>query len=243
MSPDRNVEIRLFGALGIVTAVGPVSVPAGAPATLLRLVATLGAAHVDEIIEVLWPDAPADAGRARLRNVLSRLRASNGELLVRVGASVALADGVVVDLAVFEAIARRALALPSDDPDAEAMAEQALALCEQVLLPEDVYRDWAAAPRERVRRRRLALLDLIAERTADRGDIAGAQRRWLEAIDLEPYDETRYVTAARALVDAGRWGAAHVLLQRAEVAMGSLGVPLTPQLIRLRQLLSSSAVG
>lgn len=243
MSPDCDVQIQIFGRLTVARAGTALPPVVGAPAALLRLIATLGAVHVDEIIEALWPEASADSGRTRLRNVLSRLRNSCGDVLVRVGATVAVADGVVVDLAVFDALARRSLALESDDPEADVLAKRALVFCEQVLLPEDVYRDWAAAPREQVRRRRLALLDLLAERAAARGDVRGAELRWLEAIEIEPFDEARYVAAARTMLGAGRWGTAHRLLQRAEVAMSTLGLPVTPELLNLRRALSTSATG
>lgn len=241
MDDEKGAVVRIFGRLrcGDESSASPV----GAPAALLRLVATYGAVHVDEVCEALWPDAPADAGRARLRNVLSRLRAGCGDLLVRDGATVALAEDVVVDLALFDAYARRALASDDGDEHAEELAKRALAMSADVLLPEDLYRDWAAAPRERVRRHRLALLDLLADRAVARGDVTAADRRWQEAIDLEPYDEARYVTAARGLLQAGRWGPAHRLLDRAEAALAVLGLSPTPELMVLREQLFKADTG
>lgn len=235
MDDQKRPVVRIFGRLSCGH--GAAALPTGASAALLRLVATYGAVHVDEVCEALWPDAQPDAGRARLRNVLSRLRACCGDLLVRDGATVALADDVVVDLALFDAYARRALACHEDDAHAEELAKLALAMSAEVLLPEDLYRDWAAAPRERVRRYHLALLDLLATRAMARGDVAAAERRWQEAIDLEPYDETRYVAAARGLLQAGRWGTAHRLLDRAEAALAVLGLAPTPDLLVLREQL------
>lgn len=241
MDDEKDVAVRIFGRLRCGDKAG--ASPVGAPAALLRLVATFGAVHVDEICEALWPNAPADAGRARLRNVLSRLRSGCGDLLVRDGSTVALADDVVVDLALFDAYARRALASDEDDEHGEELAKRALAMSSEILLPEDLYRDWAAAPRERVRRHRLALLDLLAARAVVRGDVAAAERRWLEAIDLEPYDEARYAAAARGLLEAGRWGTAHRLLDRAEAALAVLGLAPTPDLQVLRDQLYKADTG
>lgn len=241
MDDQLGAVVRIFGRLRCGD--GYVASPVGTPAALLRMVATYGAVHVDEACEALWPDAPADAGRARLRNVLSRLRAGCGHLLVRDGDTVALADGVVVDLALFDAYARRALGSGEGDEHVEELAKRALAMSAEILLPEDLYRDWAAAPRERVRRHRLALLDLLAARAVARGDVAAAERRWQEAIDLEPYDEARYVAAARGLRQAGRWGTAHCLLDRAEAALAALGLAPTPDLLVLREQLYTADAG
>lgn len=196
--------------------------------------------HVDELSEALWPESPPGAGRARLRNVLSRLRATSGDVVVRVGETVAIADDVDVDIAVFESTARRALALPPGAPERQAWAKQALSWCSGELLPEDIYHEWAAAPRERLRHYRLALLDLVADEAAAAGDVAGALRRWQEAAQVEPYDETRYVKMARLLIDDGRWGAAHAVLDRAEAALRDLGLTLSPGLVEIRRQLAAT---
>jgi DNA-binding SARP family transcriptional activator len=205
------------------------------------MVATYGAVHVDELSEALWPGSPPGAGRARLRNVLSRLRADCGELIIRVGETVAVADDVEVDVAVFEAIARRALALPAADPRRQVLGIQALGVAQGELLPEDIYRDWAVGPRERIRHYRLAVLDALAEGATATGDVSTAVRRWQEAIELEPYDEMRYAAAAALLMESGRWGAAHAVLLRAESALTQLGLTGSPQLLDLRRRLSGGA--
>jgi DNA-binding SARP family transcriptional activator len=238
-----GLEIYLFGGLRLRRDGTTLTPLLGAPATLLRMVSTYGALHVDELGEAMWPDAREGAGRARLRNVLSRVRASCGEAVVRVGETVAIADGVDVDLARFEAAARRAVALPLQDPAREAFASRAMALACGELLPEDIYREWAAVPRERVRRYRLDLLDLLAAAALARGDISRAVRRWQEAFDIEPYDEDRYVAAAGLLADAGRWGAAHSIVRRAEVSLAEAGLPPSPPFLGLRHRLSSPREG
>lgn len=235
--------LRLFGGLRVSRDGTALPAPVGTCAALLRIVATSGAVHVDELSEALWPESAPGAGRARLRNVLSRLRASCGDLVVRVGETVALAEDVEVDVAVFASTARRALALPADAKDRQAWAKQALSWCTGELLPEDIYHEWAAAPRERVRHYRLALLDLVAEEAAAAGDVAGALRRWQEAAQLEPYDEARYVKMASLLVDDGRWGAAHTVLDRAEAALAGLGLTPSPALLAVRRRLGDTFAG
>lgn len=237
------VGVRLFGGVRVVRDGEQVAPPPGAPSALLRMVAACGAVHLEELAEALWPESPAGAGRTRLRNVLSRLRAGCGDVVVRVGESVAIADGVEVDLAVFEANARRALALPVGDPERAVAAKAALARHDGELLPEDLYREWAVAPRERARAYRLALLDAVAEDAAAAGDVSGAVRRWEEATRLEPYDEVRYVAMARLLVQHARWGAAHAALERADAALAALGLPASPALQEVRRALTRGETG
>ena len=234
-SASPALGVRLFGGARVVRDGEVVSPPSGAPAALLRLVAAQRTVRVDELCEALWPEAPTDTGRARLRNVLSRLRATCGDVVVRVDDSVTLAAAVEVDLALFEQTARQALALPPGDPERVATAKRALAVHDGELLPEDLYREWAAFPRERVRGLRLALLDAVAEDAAAGGDVTGALRRWEEATRLEPYDEVRYVAMARLLVAHGRWGAAHAVLERADAALAELGLPPSPALQEVRR--------
>lgn len=233
-SSSPGLCVRLFGGARVVRDGATVSPPSGAPAALLRVVAAHGAVHVEELVEALWPDLPTGTGRARLRNVLSRLRASCGDVVVRVGDTVSLAGEVAVDLALFEQTARQALALPAGTPERVATAKRALAFHDGELLPEDLYREWAVAPRERARGYRLALLDAVAEDAAAAGDVSGAVRRWEEAMRLEPYDEVRYVAMARLLVQHARWGAAHAVLERADAALAALGLPESPALREVR---------
>jgi hypothetical protein len=73
-----------------------------------------GPIQVDFVVEALWPEVPADVGRRRLRNVLTRVKVATGALIVRSGESLSLSEGTTVDLAEFDAAyARVGRALPS----------------------------------------------------------------------------------------------------------------------------------
>lgn len=204
--------------------------PPGMAAKAVKVLAVRGGRlHVDELAEELWPDAGPDVGRTRLRNVLTRLRRSSGELVVREGDLVSLAPDVVVDAVAFEAAARAALGPPADLDGARA----ALGLTGGTLLPDSLYEPWAASPRERLRVLQLSLLDLVAEGAAAEGRLDEAIGAIERAVELEPLDEDRHLRAARLFLDQGRRGAAASMLRRARRVTEELGLPPSPVVAEL----------
>ena len=230
-SAPAGVEIHLLGAFRVVRD-GREVTPAGLAGQLLRLVASRGnPVHVDDLADALWPSGTALHGRRRLRNVLSRLRDAAGEVVERREDCVLLARDVRVDLHAFADDAERALAaLREGHPGAARQARRVLARARHELLPEDRYATWAADGRARHHRRVLALLDRLADHVAASGDGREAARLLLEAIDLEPYDEDRYLRVATLLVADGRRGLAATLLDAARHMLEDLDVPPTPEL-------------
>jgi DNA-binding SARP family transcriptional activator len=211
--------------------------PPGRPAALVKLLAVRGAAvPVDEAIELLWPEIDDEVGRARLRNVLSRIRAACGDLVVRTDGGLRLAAGSHVDATEFERTAREALAASRrNGPEAEPLVRQALARYAGELLPEDRYERFAAAPRERLADLRLALLDRLATAAAGRGDVDEALRALDEAIAAQPLDEHRYVTAADLALRLGRAHRAAAYVTRGLEVTAELGVEPTPELDAIRR--------
>jgi hypothetical protein len=68
------VVITLLGGFGIEIDGADVTLPAGRPAQMVKVLALAGRPiPVDELIEILWPNTPTDVGRRRLKNVLARL--------------------------------------------------------------------------------------------------------------------------------------------------------------------------
>ncbi len=140
--PETETVVSLFGTLG-VEAEGGRSLPApGNPSTVLAYVALRRGAHIEQVLDVLWPDATVDQARARLRNVLARLRASVGPIVVRRDRRLELAPGVGVDVHRFEALGRRALREPA--AAGRALVDEALALWTGPPLAPWLYEDWAA---------------------------------------------------------------------------------------------------
>ena len=234
--------IALLGGFELWQHGTKVPVPQGAVSTVLKVVALRRVVTGDELIEILWPDSDPAVGRERLRTVLARLRRAVGsDIVVRKGDAVVLADDVSVDAAVFSGLATVALALPRGEAKRATSAQTALGHYRGPLLPEDRFADWAVAPRERLLRLHLSLLDAIVEAAEAAGDVTYALRCLEQAIEADPYEEQRYAHAARLLADTGRRGHALVMVQRAEAAAASLGVPLSSHITALRQSLRASA--
>jgi ATP/maltotriose-dependent transcriptional regulator MalT/DNA-binding SARP family transcriptional activator len=202
-----------------------IDLPAGRPAKAVRAVAASGGkVHVEVLIEVLWPDVDLATGRNRLKNLLSRLRAAAGDVLVREGDMIRLASCAESDAALFEAEAGHALAAWSagERDRAAAIGLSALSRYHGELLPADRYEPWASQSRERVRLRYLELLDLLTARAQAEGEVDDAIRLMQRAIDAEPYDEHRYVRLADLLASQGRAGSARAALRQARAALGEL---------------------
>ncbi len=230
---DARHHVRLLGDFALRVDGAPVGRLGDLPGQAVKFVALSGAVHVDELVEALWPETDPEVGRRRLRNVLTRVRAAAGGLLERTGDAVRLAAGVPVDVHLFRAEADAALAA-TDDGEARRRGQLAVSAYAGELLPADRFVEWTAAPRERLHRRYLQVLDRLAAAAEADGDLAAAAR-WTEtAIDADPYGDARYLAAIRLLQAAGLHDRASALHGRAWQVARSLGVPPPPALDRIR---------
>ncbi len=212
--------ITLLGGFEVVEAGRPVTLPPGLPTQVVKLLACSGGRMPSEVVvEALWPEVEPGSGRKRLRNVLNRLRDGAAELVVRDGDVLALVAGTEVDATVFEQEAARAVASPHG---AEGGAQAALARYGGELLPEDRYEPWTAEPRERLARRHLALLDLLADRAEAEGEVDEALRLLERGIAADHLDESRYLRSARLLLAQGRRGRALDVLRASASALQAL---------------------
>jgi DNA-binding SARP family transcriptional activator len=231
-SAEPALAVRLLGEFTVSASGRPVAPPPGRPQTLVKLLAVSGGpVAVDEVIEVLWPEIDPDTGRARLRNVLSRIRSSCGELIRRDGEALVLSTDVTVDALEFDREARAALSAPPDQ--ANEIARRAIARYAGELLPSDRYEDFTVAPRERLALRYLALLDRLAGDAERSEDIDEALRLYGEAIAAAPLDEHRYEKAATLAMKSGRRRRAVELFEQARRALAELGVEPSQELARI----------
>jgi DNA-binding SARP family transcriptional activator len=205
-------EVRRAGEL--------LKLPPGKPTQLVKLLAVAGGRMpAEQMIEELWPEVDPQSGRKRLRNVLNRLHTVAPDLARREGDVLVLGEAEV-DAQIFERQARQVL-----DRQETAAYRLTLARYRGELLPDDRYEPWASAPRERLERLLVNLLDSATRAAQASGQIDEALRYIERALSVDPYDEERYMRAARLLLDQGRRAAALTVLTRCTDALNRLGIP------------------
>jgi DNA-binding SARP family transcriptional activator/tetratricopeptide (TPR) repeat protein len=224
------IEVRLLGGFGVRRdGVALPPFPRRDAALLVKLLALTPGHRLpgERAADLLWPNVGREEARPRLHKAAHYARRALGspDGVVLRDNCVSLFPGreVQVDVERFEAAA--ALALDREDRVACAAAA---ALCGGDLLPEDTFEPWTDEPRERVRRRRSAVLR--------------AAGRWEEVLELEPADEAAHLALLRAAVDAGDRGAALRRYERMARALSDeLGVDPGQEAVALRARVLSVA--
>ncbi len=240
LTTPSQATVVLLGRFAVERDGIDVTPPPGRPSTLVKLLALGGTLTPDVAIEALWQDdVDAQTGAARLRNLLHRLRTASGPIVVRRDGGLALEPRASVDARRFEEAAAVALAAPPQER--AGLARMALAWSTGELLPADRYEDWADAPRERIRRRQLAMFDLVAGDALVRGDLDEAGRLLDAAIATDPLEEERYVRLAQALIEQGRSGRANAVLEQAVAVAADLDVEPSSELKAMLAALRTSA--
>ena len=209
--------------------------PTGRPGELIAFLALHhGSRTVEQAVEALWPDSEASRGRQRLRTVLRRVRRDYGELIERHDDVLRFPAGVHVDADEFAAFVRQARGPSANRTEAAAAA---LALYEAGDSPHLAYRDWAIAARQQLRRQALAMHDLLAADAEADGRLDDGIRTHLEAIEMDPTTERRYLAAARLLAEQGRRSRALQVVDEAVTALTREGLDPTPELLRFEHYL------
>ena len=172
--------------------------------------------HREQVIDLLWPDLPADLASPRLHQAAHyarrALRGAAGQGVVLRHDFVELLPDcdVTVDAVDFRAAAEAAIGAASGEragagADAAASAATALELYGGVLLPEDLYEPWARERRESLEQLHRELLRLTG--------------RWEELLASDPADEEAHLAVARAHADRGDVRAAMRQLERLELTL------------------------
>jgi DNA-binding SARP family transcriptional activator len=202
-----------------------VVVPPGNPQRLVGVVAANGgSATLDLVSDAIWPGDDVEASRARLRNVLLRLRRAVGDVVVRSGNGLRLAPGISCDLHEFERKAADALSTARADPDlAGELAQVAVAEGDMQVFVDFEYDEWAVSARRRVEQQLISLLDLLSVQAEDAGDLPQAQALAERALRLDRYTDSRYVRLAELLTLQNRVAAAMAVLDDAAAVARELG--------------------
>ncbi len=239
---DAEYVLTLLGGFAMHRSGALIECPQGRPAEVVKIVALRGQVLVEELAELLWPEAPFGTGTRRLRNVLWRVRSLCGDVVVRSGSMLRLAPGACVDVAAFRVLARRALGSDLPPAEASAIAREALELYRGVLLPEDSYADWAAGERESLSHLHESLLELLARDASSRGQYAEALVLIERLVAANSYEERHYLHAASVELASGRRRNAMSWIKRAESVMVDLGLPPSAELLAAKRAAEQAAI-
>lgn len=232
-------EVSLLGDFSVRYRGKVAHLPPSLATQAIKIVAIESRISVDELVELLWDDAEPGVGTRRLRNVLWRIRSACGDLLVREGQFVRLADDVVTDLGRFRELATQALAHGVPPEQAARTARAALDQYRGELLPGDRYADWASGAREGVARTHLRLLDLLVDEALANERTAEALAVLERLAEADPFDERHQIQIAEIQLQAGNRRRALDALERAEAILDDLGVAPSAAVRRLREALTS----
>jgi DNA-binding SARP family transcriptional activator len=165
----------------------------------------------DELVEILWDDAPPGAWRIALRSLASKLRAAFAGLSADVRIEHAIgcyqlrlpSDSWIDIEAAAAAVHEAETAMRDGDPaGATGSALVANAIARRPLLLGDEGA-WVEEKRAHLRRIRIRALAVRGQIALSSGDPVGAATDAELIIGLEPYRETAYVLLMSALAAAG----------------------------------------
>ncbi len=240
-------RLRVIGGAMLVEDGDAVShVPPGNPQRVVGVVvANGGSATFDQLSEAIWPGEDVDVSRARLRNVLLRLRRAVGDIVVRSGSGVRLADDLPCDLIEFERLALDALSSTRADPElAGRLATEAVRAGDGAVFAGFEYEEWAITARRSAEQRMIGLLDLLSVQAEDAGDLPAAQAFAERALRLDRYTDSRYVRLAELLTLQHRVAAAIAVLDDAAEVAREIGGALPASVTRRRDdLVRRTATG
>lgn len=228
-------QVRLMGEFAVTVDARDATPARGNGAAIVKLLALRGPMSADALVDVLWPTADPLVGSARLRNTLSRLRRTTGDIAVRRGGLLALHPAAHVDAVDFLREAAAAL------QGCRAVASHAgvdrvtsaIAAYGGELLPGDRFVEWFDHDRDHLLRRYLELTDVAVSDAERRGDVHEAIDILEAAMAADPLDEQRAVRLAGHLVALGHRAAARWSVERAVGVARELGVAPSAELRRL----------
>jgi len=246
LSPEEPepVRVRTLGSFALLREGQPI--PVGewqsrkARDLLKILVARRGrAAPRDYLIDALWPgEDPTGLGNrlsialSILRSVLDPERRFGRDQFVSGGTTgVALRrDALPVDVEEFLVDADAGLQVLRQGNVAE--ARERLLAAEAVyagdFLEEDLYAEWAVSLREEARVAYIAVAHALAKLATDDGDLEGAARYLLRALERDPHDERAHLALVETLAQAGHHGEARRCYATYAARMDEIGVEASP---------------
>ena len=250
MQPDRQrngpngLRVTLLGRFSVSVGADPVPPEAWRrrkPAALLKILALTPnhRLHREGVMDLLWPEFEPAAAGANLRKAIHQARTALND--VSLGAAhligfendvLSLAsDGLVVDTESF----RSALTDARRSGDYAGYGD-AVALYGGVLLPDDIYEEWAGPARRELHEEYVACLSEWCELLEAHGDIEEAIEAGRMLVAAEPAREESHGLLMRLYGLAGRRGDALRQYDRlSEILDHQLGVEPSASVQRLRE--------
>jgi DNA-binding SARP family transcriptional activator len=216
--PERTLQIFVFGRFGLAAKGNRLAVEnweRKQALTLLKyLVAHLGRPiHREALAEYLWPDVDEGHGWERLKVTVyflrRQLRAAGlpDDVVQTAGKTYVLNDETVwVDAQDFQRLFAEGSTLQREQRWDEAihLYEGAQHLYRGDYMEEDIYLDWCAAERERLREIYLEVLAGMVDCHAERGHYAEAVQVCRTALVRDPCRESFHRALMKHLVHLGR---------------------------------------
>ena len=219
--PPRSV--RLLGGFELRVAGAVVTVPAA----LQRAIAYLclrGACGRSRLAGTLWPDATELRALANLRTGIWRLNRVAPGVVVARHDTLALTDGVTVDVARLQHDARALL--QGSAPSSTGATERYV---EGDLLP-DWPDEWLTVDRERLRQLRLHVLEALAGRLTADGLYGMALETALAALQADPLRESAHRAVIRVHLAEGNLAEAVHAYRRCRALLArEIGVAPSPE--------------
>lgn len=220
-------QVRLIGGLSLHFGGRRMALPPGSHRLLAYL--ALHPAGVDRrsTAGVLWPTVEESRAAGNLRSALWRLQQVGCPLVHAEQCTIALRDGVEVDLVRFEAWAGRIISGTAGPDD---LAVDPGPIAELELLP-GWYDDWVLAVRERVHLRRVHALEQLSLLLRRSGRPSAALEAVHLAVQAEPLRESGQLALIEAHQAAGNWAIARQQFDAfRRILRREIGVEPSPEL-------------
>jgi len=253
---DQRLQVFAFGPFGVAAGGSSLAVEKWrrkqAVSLLKFLVAHLGhAVRQETLIDHIWPDTDEDHGRERLKVTVyylrRKLRDANIDeaTLETVGRSYVLRrEKVWVDAEAFERCIDRGLLLQEEQRLDEALQcfEEAIRLYRGDYMEEDIYADWCAAERERLREIQLDGLSRMEDCYAKKGHFAKAAQVCRTALVFDACRENFHHALMENLYRLGRVDQAAAQYKRCKAVLArELGVEPMPKIQEAYQRILNAA--
>ena len=198
--PEGTLEVFLLGRFAVLADGRPVEKSQWtrhAAAQLVKLLALHPAntLHREQVLDALWPDLDVEPASKALNKAIHAARralepgldsGARSRFLHTTLSTVALAAPVRLWVDADAFVARMTSALGARTCEAFDLAKD---LYRGDLLPEDLYAEWASAPRALLRDRYLELLKAYGHFCADRADWPRAILLFQELVEADPANE------------------------------------------------------